>query len=88
MSLFINAHIVLGTKFYRCLDLAAYNGPQMGLTQVDNPMLDSMCLVVIHVLLLLIQLLNGLVQLPILVRKLIAYRKVLLDIAHITGKIE
>lgn len=69
VSLFINAHIVLGAKFYRCLDLAAYNGPQMGLTQADNPMLDSMCLVVIHVLLLLIQLLNGLVQLPILVRK-------------------
>ena len=60
----------------------------MGLTQADNPMLDSMCLVVIHVLLLLIQLLNGLVQLPILLRKLIACRKVLFDIAHITGKIE
>ena len=56
---FINAEMKFGSKFRRGFRLAADNRPDIWLAYAYNPVFNRMCLIVIHILLLFIQQMNG-----------------------------
>lgn len=52
ISPLVNTYIKLGPEFHCCFRLSTDNRPDLGLMDTDNPIRDTVNLMVIHVLLL------------------------------------